>query len=430
MKLDKKTLHQISMVTNTLGPKGKLMTIDYRENEAVCTKDGYSVAYKIQDPTHVFKLLRQASQQQVKDAGDGSTSVMLLASEMVKRLNRKDLPKLKDLIGWINATIDAEKRTISNEDLFDVAMIPSNSDEEIAKPIAEAIKNNGVDGHYIIEEKFDAGIEYEQLTGYYLNIGMSDPFFANSVNGSCVFNNPVFFIKDQITLSELSIPASQAAQSGKPLVVIGSCSQECVDAMKNNQLKGIGNYCHIDTTYFPQNKKADLILDLQTLSECVTKIDVRRHATLIEFKKTKELSTYVQRLKKSDKTSGEEKNQVKERVARFESKICKIKVGSDSVAGLSEKKDHLEDTILSTLSALREGVVPGAGYELYRISKELPWKYRLIFSSVWRKVGKITPNEKIIDSAAVVKSQIKNAFEVASLILNSQSDVITIEKKK
>ncbi len=429
MKIDKKTQKQVDLVVGTLGPKGRLVTIDYKNNEAVCTKDGFSVAYKIQDPTHMFKLLRQASKKQVEETGDSSTSVMLLASEMVKRLDRKDLPKLKDLIGWITATIDAEKMPVDVEkDLFNVAMIPANSDREIAEPITEAIKHNGVDGHYIIEEKFDAGIEYEQLTGYYLNLGMSDPFFANTATGSCVFSDPVFFIKDQITLSELSIPASQAAQQHKPLVVIGSCSEECVDAMKQNQLKGIGSYVHIDTTYFPQNKKADLFLDLQTLSSCVTKIDIRRHATLIEFKKTKELSAYIQRLKKSDKNSGEEKNQVKERVARFESKICKIKVGSDSVAGLSEKKDHVEDTILSTLSALREGYVPGAGYELYRISKELPWKYRKIFSSVWRKVGRIIPDDTIIDSAACIKSQIKNAFEVASLILNSQKDYISVEK--
>lgn len=431
MKLDKKTLKQISMVTNTLGPRGKLMIIDRPDAEAVCTKDGYSVAYKIQDPTHIFKLIRQAAKKQVEECGDSSTSVVLLASEMVKRLNRKDLPKLKNLIGWITSTIDAEKTpVIPEKDLFNIAMIPANSDEEIARPIADAILKNGVEGHYIIEEKFDAGIEYEQLTGYYLSLGMSDPFFANTTAGSCVFNNPVFYIKDQITLSDLALPASQAAQAGKPLVVIGSCSEECIEAMKQNQMKGIGNYVHIDTTYFPQNKKADLILDLQTLSECVTKIDVKRHATLIEFKKTKELSAYIQKLKKSDKNSGEEENQVKERIARFESKICKIKVGSDSVAGLSEKKDHVEDTILSALSALREGYVPGAGYELYRISKELPYKYRQIFSSVWRKVGRIIPDDTIIDSAACIKSQIKNAFEVASLILNSQQDVITVEKKK
>lgn len=429
MKIDKLTQKQVDLVVGTLGPKGKLVIIDYPANEAVCTKDGFSVAYKIQNPTHIFKLLRQASKKQVEECGDSSTSVMLLASEMVKRLDKKDLPKLKDLIGWITQYIDADKSPVNiKKDLLNVAMIPANSDYEIAKPIADAIEKNGVDGHYIIEEKFDSGIEYEQLDGYYLNLGMSDPFFANTTSGSCVFREPVFFIKDQITLSDLAVPASQAAQNGQSLVVIGSCSEECIDAMKQNQLKGIGSYCHIDTTYFPQNKKADLILDLQTLAPFVTKIDVKRHATLIEFKQSKELSAYIQRLKKSDKTSGEEKNQVKERIARFESKICKIKVGSDSVAGLSEKKDHVEDCILSTLSALRDGIVPGAGYELYKISKELPWKYRRIFSSIWRRVGRIIPNDTIVDSSACIKSQIKNAFEVAQLILSSQKDYITVEK--
>ena len=428
MKLDKKTLKQISMVTNTLGPNGRIVTINYPE-EAVVTKDGFTVAYKMKEPTHIFKLLRQASKKQVEECGDASTSVMLLASEMVKKLKREDMPELKNKIDWITNYIDADKDIVDPErDLLNVAMIPANSDYEVAKPISDAIKVNGVDGHYIIEEKMDSGIEYEQLTGYYLNIGMSDPFFANTTTGSCVFREPIFYIKDQITLSDLAVPASQAAQQGKPLIVIGSVSEECIEAMKQNQLKGIGNYCHIDTTYFPQNKKADLILDLQTLSPFVTKIDVKRHATLIEFKKDKELTNYIQRLKKSDKNSGEEKNQMKERIARFESKICKIKVGSDSVAGLSEKKDRVEDCILSTLSALRDGIVPGAGYELYKISKELPYKYRRIFSSVWRKVGRIIPSEEIVDSSACIKSQIKNAYEVAHLILNSQKDYITVEK--
>ena len=62
MKIDKLTQQQIDLVANTLGPRGKLVIIDYRGNEAVCTKDGFSVAYKVQNPTHKKVKFNQKNQ--------------------------------------------------------------------------------------------------------------------------------------------------------------------------------------------------------------------------------------------------------------------------------------------------------------------------------------------------------------------------------
>lgn len=449
MKLDRLTKKQVDIVIDTMGPNGRLTILDY-EAEALTTKDGYHTAYSIPNPTPIFKLLRQASKQQALEQGDGTTGVINLAYEMTSNLRFRDLKELEKVCEDVKNMLDIKAISIETynsqdyntknsptktlqDNLLKVAMIVTNSDKKVAEPIAKAIYHNGPTGHYIVEEVQDPGVTYEQIEGYYLPVGYGDPFFINQVNGSVVFNNPEFYIKDQITMAELAVPASQAAQQNKPLVIIGSISEDCLNALKANQMKGAGTYLWLNTAYIPVSHKQDIFLDLQKLAPTVTKIETRSNNTIFQFKADKDLNKHIKTLKSDPKLN-------RERIARYESKICKIKVGTSSAAEMKQVKDSVEDCILSTISAYKNGVVKGAGialkeaYELassnYPALKKL--KYLTIFNANYRKIG-INEQEvdldKVIDSAGVIKSQVTNAFEVAKVILSSEHIIQPKEAK-
>jgi chaperonin GroEL len=59
-----------------------------------------------------------------------------------------------------------------------------------------------------------------------------------------------------------------------------------------------------------------------------------------------------------------EKEKLENRLAKLSGGVAVIKVGAESEVELKEKKDRVDDAILSTKAALEEGIVPGGGVAL------------------------------------------------------------------
>jgi chaperonin GroEL len=63
------------------------------------------------------------------------------------------------------------------------------------------------------------------------------------------------------------------------------------------------------------------------------------------------------------------KEKLQNRVAQLEGKLAMIYIGANSEVELKEKKDRLDDALEATRAAIEEGIVPGAGMTLLRISE-------------------------------------------------------------
>lgn len=424
MKLSKYLQEKIAAVTDSLGPQGKLTAYD-NGIDTVITKDGVSIADftlenldpKQEKDNSLFKLIRQAAKKTVSESGDNTTSTFLLTKAILENCNRSDVKKIQEITSQIQAEINENKKRVKSlSELQNIARVASNDDSEIWGVVAKLVWDNKEDGHYIVEDQYEKGITVEKITGFYVDCGMTDPFFVNQTNGTCKFTNPSFLVGDQITISELSLAATKAKQEDKALVVIGSLSEDSINAMKTNQLKQYGEYCHIDTTYYPNNKKIGLLNDLQEVVHCIENdknvvfTAYKAYCVLEYDHDNKVLKEYTKKIQKSDT----------ERLARFNSKVCKIKVGSDSTAGLRAKRDALEDTILSCINALKTGYLPGGGTFLHEFAKRLPSKYKCIYNCTYKQIGIKEVPEWVIDSAQAVTSFVKNSAEVACLILNTQ----------
>ena len=424
MKLSKYLQEKIAAVTDSLGPQGKLTAYD-NGIDTVITKDGVSIADftlenldpKQETDNSLFKLIRQAAKKTVSESGDNTTSTFLLTKTILENSNRSDIKKIQEITSQIQAEINENKKRVKSlRELQNIARVASNDDSDIWGVVANLVWDNKEDGHYIVEDQYEKGIAVEKITGFYVDCGMTDPFFVNQTNGTCKFTNPSFLVGDQITISELSLAATKAKQEDKPLVVIGSLSEDSINAMKTNQLKQYGEYCHIDTTYYPNNKKIGLLNDLQEVVHCIENdknvvfTAYKAYCVLEYDHDNKALKEYTKKIQKSDT----------ERLARFNSKVCKIKVGSDSTAGLRAKRDALEDTLLSCINALKTGYLPGGGLFLHEFAKRLPSKYKRIYNCTYKQIGVKEVPEWVIDSASAVTSFVKNSAEVACLILNTQ----------
>ncbi len=154
-------------VSSTLGPGGRTVLIREPNGEVKVTKDGVSVAKsfnKLEDDIEDIgaQLVKQVSIKSANEAGDGTTTSTLIATEMVKA-------GLKEIRQGVNAV--AVKKEIDNivdeivkeikslavdisseEQIKHVASISGNNDTEVGNLIAAAIDKVGREGVVTIEE--------------------------------------------------------------------------------------------------------------------------------------------------------------------------------------------------------------------------------------------------------------------------------------
>jgi chaperonin GroEL len=84
-------------VKSTLGASGKCVIYEDARGNPVITKDGVTVAESVVlfDPVENMgaTLIKEAARNTVKEAGDGTTTAIVLAESLIKEVNKK---KYKD----------------------------------------------------------------------------------------------------------------------------------------------------------------------------------------------------------------------------------------------------------------------------------------------------------------------------------------------
>ena len=70
-------------------------------------------------------------------------------------------------------------------------------------------------------------------------------------------------------------------------------------------------------------------------------------------------------------TSDYDREKLQERLAKLVGGVAVIRVGAATEVEMKEKKDRVEDALNATRAAVEEGIVPGGGTALVRVSKVL-----------------------------------------------------------
>jgi len=393
-------------VTATLGPNGRNVVI---ANGGIpqSTKDGVTVAKSItlEDPTEELgaQLVKQAAIKTADNAGDGTTTSILLAREMVKQglkyLNhgenaveiKRNIDKaVKEVVEHLRLEI---KEDISNEDqLKQIATLSANNDPEIGELIATAMQKVGREGVVFIEESKNGETYLETVEGMQFERGYKSPYFVTDNNTmTTTLNDALILIADKrfTTVKELLPILEAVSNQNKPLVLIAEdVDGEALATLIVNKARGILKVVAVKAPDFGDRRKL-ILEDIAILTggqvfstEKGMKLDKfswewfgqarvvtvgKDETTIVDGKGDAEaIKQRIEELQAQiDKsTSPYEKEKLQERLAKFIGGVAVVHVGGFTEAEMREKKDRVDDALQATKAALEEGIVPGGGMAL------------------------------------------------------------------
>ena len=394
-------------VGSTLGPKGQCVVIDdYADDKPLVTKDGVTVAKNIQLKDKFqnlgVQLLKEASIRTVDGVGDGTTTTVVLANQLVKNVTelinegynpiqlKNEIQKIYENI--IQAIKD-QALPATDQTLEMVARVSSNNDAEIGRLIAEAFRKIGRDGVITVEESSSVKTYTDTVNGMQFDRGYESPHFATDlIKGHCELEKPLILLTDRkIQLTKEIIPILEIANKKNRaiLLIATDYDNEVIQNLKINKQRGILKVCAIKAPSYGEYRSKllqDLAIltggtvvtyesgmDLQKCDEsilgsCAKVIVTRDNTTIIDGDGDKELLVArcnqireeLNNLPDSmDKTFLEEFNAI--RLARLTGGVSTIYVGGTTELEMKERKDRIDDAVCATKAAIEEGIVPGGG---------------------------------------------------------------------
>ena len=262
-------IDQISKaVKSTLGPRGNTVLIESQVHThgITVTKDGVTVARAVDllDPVEnlAVRIMKQAAEKTATEAGDGTTTAIVLTEALVKAGdsmiepmdNRTEiLREVSDLGGKLIDKLKKKALKITPRRLKDVAVISANNDKEIGKVIAQTYSDVGEDG-IVTVEKSDSSETYSETTyGIKIDRGFSSPLFINNQKkDECIFEDVHILVSDAEITNILQIEAvlKPIINEHKKFLIIAPAQSNVVNTLAANVMKSGLSLCHITPPNF------------------------------------------------------------------------------------------------------------------------------------------------------------------------------------
>ena len=397
-------------VSSTLGASGKCVIYEDSRGKPVITKDGVTVAESVvlYDPVENMgaTLIKEAARNTVKEAGDGTTTAIVLAEALIKEVNKKeyDGKTIREIKEGINSGLEKVNKylkenalEIKGDMLQNVSSISCNNDLALGKIISEAYEKVGKDGVVLMEGSDTENTYVEIVDGIQIESGLTSPHFITDTNKQkAVLENPlVLIVASEIpNVRKIQNILEFAIKQNRSLLIVAQISQQVKSALLMNKVKGNIKVNIVDLPGFGPTKQ-DTIKDLAILTgakvineelgddldgisldilgEIEKSVTDDKNTVITTLKITEDVSKRikeVQKLKKKEK-NGFLKKKIEQRLAMLSGSVGIVRVGADSKVELKEKKDRVEDAIYATKAALKEGIVPGGGIALLNASQFL-----------------------------------------------------------
>jgi len=392
-------------VSSTYGPGGKTVIIERQHGMPLITKDGVTVSRSIdlEDPLEqmAVKIIKESAEKTLREAGDGTTTTIILASNLYKmgisEIHEKQYNVSQYKTGMLAAgqeiirVLDIIKEPISNkDDVLNIAKISSNGDEILSTIISEAFDIVGKDGIITTSETAELTDKIEVKEGYNFNRGYLNPaFINNSTKLTSELDNPYILVLENplSNLGQISTLIEKVRKTKRPLVILGdSFEGDTVPmlALNNVQtdfknvaimLPGVGEdkleyakdiaaYTNA-TSVNSVNGLRFVDLQLEHLGECKKIIVEENKTTILVDENTDENFVLSQRKDKlstaiSVTTSDHQRHRLTERLGQLEGKVVNVKLSARSSSELKEKRDRFDDAVEACRAALKDGIVAGS----------------------------------------------------------------------
>ena len=153
-------------VTVTLGPRGRNVVIENPLGAPSITKDGVTVAREIELADRFAntgaRLIREVAMRSSTEAGDGTTTVMVLAHAILREGVKAVAAGLDpmEVKRGIDVAVDAAvadirrraRKVATGAQLAGIATIAANGDRDLGRLLSQAIAAAGDDGAITVEE--------------------------------------------------------------------------------------------------------------------------------------------------------------------------------------------------------------------------------------------------------------------------------------
>ena len=391
----------------TLGPQARFVVLDKSTHPLMCN-DGVTIAKEI-DLKDKFenmgaKLIREVATKTQDNAGDGTTTSVILARSMIAE-GLKNIAAGANPVEVKKGMNAATQKVVeylkikstdvkTREKITQVATISANNDEIIGRLIAEAMEKVGNNGVIAVEDGKSFETTLTLVEGMQFDRGFISPYMATDQEKMIAeLENPYILITDKklSSMKELVPVLEKVAREGRTLFIVAEDIEgEAQAALILNIIRGALKVCAVKAPGFGQDQK-EMLEDLAILTGgkvvsedksmkldrfedswlgTAGKIRVNNEKTIIiESKGAKKYIEARKNLIESQiKIADSEytKEDLKKRLAKLGGGVAVIKVGATTETELSEKKSRIDDALHATKAAVEEGVVTGGGLTLFR----------------------------------------------------------------
>lgn len=413
----KNMFHGIEMVTNavkvTMWPKGRNVILEKSYWAPTVTNDWVTVAKEIEleDKTHNIgaSMVKEAAEKTNKEAGDGTTTTVVLSYAMSKEW-------LRYIRSWVNPfalgrwlhkavtklieELAAKAKPIKNkEEIKQVATI-SAQDEEVWTLIAEVMEEIWNDGTITVEEWRSIGLTKEIKTWMQFDQWYLSPYFvSDSQRMESVIEKPYILVTDKkiSSLKDILQLLESVAMSGKKdmVIIAEDVEWEALASLVLNKIRGMLNILAIKAPGFGDRKK-EILKDIATvtgatliteelwikledatidmLGKADKVISSKDNTIIVDWKgDTKNIQERADtiRAQLENTTSEYDKEKLAERLAKLVWWVAVIKVGAATEMEMKNKKYKIEDALNATRAAVQEGIVAWWWVALLKVAKIL-----------------------------------------------------------
>ena len=403
-----------AIVGATLGPGGRPVILERDGMSPLITKDGVTVAKTLgmanAEANIIIESAKEICLRTAKQAGDGTTTAIVLASAITKyglsflennpKYNpQKMVNELNDLYASVIVPFLKQhaKPVKERHELINVATISANGDSIIATAAVDAVIAAGEDGQVLIEEADDSGIRVETIDGCIVTSGLKDigsiglAFINDRAGQQAKMDNGLVFLYDG-TMNDLKVPAAiqQAVEGtdlfGKPIIIFAHGFSDIVlDKFAKNSkggymivpvktpLGGVANSRSM-FLYDMAAYTGASVVDPGNLDHRISEEDleetfggfINAKVNMFETFVTSEVNhenieARIAELKSIMLVAPSDRERMfaKAAISKLTGGVSTIWVGGGSELEAREKKARVEDAVEAVRSALAEGIIPG-----------------------------------------------------------------------
>lgn len=418
-------------VRPTLGAVGMSAMIDYPGLDPVECDDGVTILkslnFRDKYENLGLKKLRKAALRTSTEGGDGTATTTVLTQALVAEAFKEianDSSKIREVRERLSKGLEETleqltklKREVTQEDIQRIAEI-SSLDKDVAKVIADVIKEVGVNGVVTVEKGAQLGYTSEVVKGARFDKGYVSEYFINDQDKKiCELNKPFIVLIDRgvslgdqvksvmdsitktgnksvlfIADSFQGLGLASLIQSSKTVTVTdgkisktGTYDIACVtNPYTGSRAKDFLKDIAAITGATVVSEEAGMKMDNTTIEQCgqAEKVVITKDTcTIIGGKGGNALQSRVSLVQNqiAETTSEYEKSMLEDRLACLTGGIGVIRVGAYTDTEFNAKKYKFDNAINATQAALQEGIVAGGGTALAKLNvKETMFKKALI----------------------------------------------------